>query len=92
MLLKVYLRNEYGINDSPGSISSKLRKCSTIASLKTAMHPYLLPMPDTMSSMASYTSMTGLSEPRAITSFLSTITAGVMMQVSDGQSQVNAAT
>lgn len=37
MLLKIYLRNEYKINGSPSSISSKLRKCSTVASLKTAM-------------------------------------------------------
>jgi hypothetical protein len=54
MLLKIYLRNEYEINGSPRSISSKLRKCSTIASLKIAMHPYLLPTPDTMQHSVKY--------------------------------------
>jgi hypothetical protein len=54
MLLKIYLRNEYEINDSPASISSKLRKCSTAASLKTVMHPYLLPTPDTMQHNVKY--------------------------------------
>jgi hypothetical protein len=54
MLLKIYLRPEYEVNDSPGSISSKLRKCSTIASLKTAMHPCLLPTLDTMQHSVKY--------------------------------------
>lgn len=54
MLLKIYLRDEYETNYSPGSISSKLRKCSTITSLKTATHPYLLPTPDTIQHSVKY--------------------------------------
>jgi hypothetical protein len=54
MLLKIYLRSEYEINDLSGSISSRLQKCSTIASLKTAMHSYLLPTPDTMQYSVKY--------------------------------------
>jgi hypothetical protein len=45
-----------------------------------------------VSSTTSYACMIGLSELRTITSFLSMIAAGTMMQVSDGQFQANAAT